>query len=280
MRFKRLILFILIGISTFDAFSQSREAGIAIGLMGYRGDLDPTMYDLTYIDPGIGILYRRSYSNHWAFKAAINYGRIQATDENADDFWSRNRNLNFRSNILEATGQIEFNFLPYQTASPFTKWSPYLMAGFTVFRFNPKGKLNDDWIELQPLGTEGQGIEGSSERIYRRTALAFTFGGGFKFKVSRRFGITIESGVRQTYTDYLDDVSTEYYDPIAIRKEYGKAAEALSDRSLEKAPGGNIGRQRGDRSKRDYYVFTSVQITYTLSKKYIDNCRPFRIKLW
>jgi hypothetical protein len=33
MRFKRLILFILIGISTFDAFSQSREAGIAIGLM-------------------------------------------------------------------------------------------------------------------------------------------------------------------------------------------------------------------------------------------------------
>jgi hypothetical protein len=71
-----------------------------------------------------------------------------------------------------------------------------------------------------------------------------------------------------------------YADPKAIRKEYGKVAEELSDPSFEQADGGNIGRQRGDTAQRDWFVFTGIQISYTLSKYYIDSCRPFRIKLW
>jgi hypothetical protein len=50
--------------------AQSREMGIMVGVMGYKGDLDPNMYDTRFIDPAIGILYRRSYSNHWAFKGS------------------------------------------------------------------------------------------------------------------------------------------------------------------------------------------------------------------
>lgn len=262
-------------------FSQSREMGIMLGTMGYRGDLDPTVFDDRYLEPAIGILYRRSYSNHWCFKAGLNYGHIQASDTEAEDEWSRNRNLNFRSHIIEATGQFEFNFFPYQTASPFSKFSPYLFCGYSLFHFNPKAEINGNWVKLQPLGTEGQGTEQYPDRKkYRRTALAFTYGGGIKFKIARRFGLMIESGIRSAYTDYLDDVSSTYADPLAIRREHGKTAMTLSDRSLERDPSGNIGRQRGDRRNRDLYVFTGVQITYTLSKKYIDSCRPFRIKLW
>jgi hypothetical protein len=239
------------------------------------------MYDTRFVDPAIGILYRRSYSNHWAFKAAFNYGHVRASDEEAEDFDSRNRNLNFRSRIIELSGQFEFNFFPYQTASPYTTMSPYLLCGLSVFHFNPKAEIDDEWVELQPLGTEGQGTDLYPDRDpYKRINAAFVFGGGMKFKLMRRFGVTIESGVRRTYTDYLDDVSSTYADPLAIRREYGKTAEFLSDRSLNQAPGGNIGRQRGDTKHRDWYVFTGIQITYTLSKKYIDNCQPFRIKLW
>ena len=252
-----------------------------VGVMGYKGDLDPTMYDTRFIDPGLGIIYRRSYSNHWAFKAGLSYGHIKASDEKAEDFWSQNRNLNFKSHIIELSGQFEFNFFPYQTASPFAKFSPYLLCGLSAFHFNPKAEIDDEWVALQPLGTEGQGTSLYPDRkLYKRTSMAFTFGGGFKFKIMRRFGLTIETGVRRTYTDYLDDVSSTYADPIAIKKEYGKTAAILSDRSVLKAPGGNIGRQRGDTQHRDWYVFTGVQFTYTLSKKYIDSCRPFRIKLW
>ncbi|MFN0189188.1 MAG: DUF6089 family protein [Bacteroidia bacterium] len=273
-------LFLIILAFPFISHSQSRELGIMVGVMGYRGDLDKNMYDTRFLEPGISAIYRRSYSNHWAFKAGLLYGHVKADDSKADDFYSQNRNLNFRSHIIELSGQFEFNFFPYQTANPNSTFSPYLLCGLSVFHFNPKTKINDDWIELQPLGTEGQGTDASNKNPYKRTNLAFTFGGGFKFKIGRRFGLTLESGVRQTYTDYLDDVSTVYADPKSILVEYGKTAALLSDRSLNQAPGGNIGRQRGDKQRRDFYVFTGVQLTYTLSKKYIDACQPFRIKLW
>lgn len=262
-------------------FAQSREMGIMIGGMGYRGDLDPEMYDTKFVDPAIGIIYRRAYSNHWAFKAGLNYGHVSANDSKASDEWSKNRNLSFRSHIIETTGQIEFNFFPYQTSSPFSRFSPYIFFGGSVFNFNPKAEINGTWVKLQPIGTEGQGTEKYPDRKpYKRITGAFVYGGGIKFKIMRRFGVMIESGVRSTFTDYLDDVSSSYADPAAIRKEYGKTAALLSDRSILKDPDGNIGRQRGDRRKKDWFVFTGVQFTYTLSKKYIDSCQPFRIKLW
>ncbi|MFM1744610.1 MAG: hypothetical protein RLZZ630_547 [Bacteroidota bacterium] len=279
---RTLIVLITVALSAPSLiYSQSREMGIMLGTMGYRGDLNPTVYDNRYLEPAVGLLYRRSYSNHWCFKAGLNYGHIQASDTQAEDDWSKNRNLNFRSHIIEATGQFEFNFFPYQTASPFSKFSPYLFCGYSLFHFNPKAEINGEWVKLQPLGTEGQGTDQYPDRKkYSRTSLAFTYGGGIKFKIMRRFGLMIESGIRSAYTDYLDDVSSTYADPLAIRREHGKTAMALSDRSLEQVQGGNVGRQRGDRRNRDLYVFTGVQLTYTLSKKYIDSCRPFRIKLW
>lgn len=273
---------ILVLIMCFPVFSkaQSREMGIMVGAMGYKGDLNQTMYSTKSLNLGLGILYRRSYSNHWAFKAAVNYGHISADDADANDAWSKNRNLSFRSHIIEGTGQFEFNFLPYQTANPQTRFTPYVLGGLSIFHFNPKAEFEGEWINLQPLGTEGQGTPAGSGKKYKRTSAALTFGGGFKFKIARRFGLTIESAVRRTYTDYLDDVSKVYADPLIIRRENGRAAGALSDRSIDSAPGGDIGRQRGDKAKRDWYVFTGIQITYTLSKRYIDSCQPFKLKLW
>ena len=105
------------------------------------------------------------------------------------------------------------------------------------------------------------------------------FGGGIKLKLKKRLGLQFEVGVRKTYTDYLDDVSTTYADQLEIRKEYGKIAGQLSDRSLEKAQGGNTGHQRGNSTDKDWYYFAGIQLNYTLSKKYIDSCSPFKIKM-
>lgn len=169
-------LFLIILTLPLVVQSQSREIGLMVGVMGYRGDLDKTMYDTRFMEPGISVIYRRSYSNHWAFKAGLLYGHVKADDSKADDFYSQNRNLNFRSHIIELSGQFEFNFFPYQQADPNSTFSPYLLCGYSLFHFNPKGKINDDWVELQPLGTEGQGTADSSKKDpYKRTNLAFTF---------------------------------------------------------------------------------------------------------
>lgn len=274
-------LLLIISFSKSDTFGQSREMGIMLGVMNYKGDLQKATYAGQNNLPGFGILYRRSYSNHWAFKTALSYGHIKGDDAQSDDPFNKNRNLNFRSSILEGTGQIEFNFLPYQTANPSTIFAPYMSVGLAVFRFNPKAYYNGKYVELQPLGTEGQGTSANPDKsLYKRTNFAFVFGGGFKWKIGRRWSVVLESVVRKTYTDYLDDVSGVYADPNAIRVEYGKTAYYLSDRSIVKNKSGNIGRQRGDNSNRDWYHFTGIQFNYTLSKHYIDQCRPFRIKLW
>jgi len=281
--FRKIVFSLLLLISYVSSTvnGQSREMGIMLGVMNYKGDLQQATYSSDNNLPGFGFLYRRNYSNHWAFKTAISYGHIKADDAQSDDAFNQNRNLNFKSSILEGTGQFEFNFFPYQTANPSTIFTPYMSVGLSVFRFNPKAYYNGGYIELQPLGTEGQGTNANPDKdLYKRTNLAFVFGGGFKWKIGRRWSVVLESIVRKTYTDYLDDVSGVYADPNAIRVEYGKTAYYLSDRSIVKNKAGNIGRQRGDNTNRDWYHFTGVQFTYTLSKHYIDQCRPFRIKLW
>lgn len=281
--FRKIVFSILI-ISSFittPSIGQSREMGIMLGVMNYKGDLQKATYANQNNLPGFGFLYRRSYSNHWAFKTAISYGHIKADDAQSDDPFCKNRNLNFKTTILEGTGQFEFNFFPYQTANPSTLFTPYMSVGLSIFRFNPKAYYNGGYVDLQPLGTEGQGTNANPDKdLYKRTNLAFVFGGGFKWKIGRRWSVVLESVVRKTYTDYLDDVSGVYADPNTIRVEYGKTAYYLSDRSIVKNKAGNIGRQRGDNTNRDWYHFTGVQFTYTLSKHYIDQCRPFRIKLW
>jgi Domain of unknown function (DUF6089) len=261
-------------------FGQSRELGVMAGFSGYKGDLNPKMFNGELIRPALGIQYRRCYSNHWSFRAGLSLIKIKGDDALSTDTFQLNRNLMFKSNIIEFHMGYEFNFFPYQTANPATFFTPYLFGGIAVYRFNPKAELGGTWYALQPLRTEGQGTEAYPNRKpYSRTSISLPFGGGFKFSLSRRLGMQLEVGARRTYTDYLDDVSTSYADPAQIRKEYGKAAGLLSDRSLKKPTTGNIGRQRGNSTDRDWYYFAGIQVNYTLSKKYIDSCSPFRIKL-
>ncbi len=260
--------------------SQSREIGIMVGFSGYKGDLNPQMFNKKLIRPALGIQYRRCYSNHWSFRSGLSLIKIEGNDALSEDPFQLNRNLMFKSNIIEFHMGYEFNFFPYQTANPNTFFSPYLFGSIAVLRFNPKAELNGDWYALQPLHTEGQGTASlPDKKPYSRTTISLPFGGGIKLKFLKRFGVQVEVGVRKTYTDYLDDVSTTYADPTQIKKEYGKIASQLSDRSQEKATGGNTGRQRGNSTDKDWYYFAGVQLNYTLSKKYISICNPFKIKM-
>ena len=254
--------------------------GVMIGFSGYKGDLNTTMFNKSLIRPAFGIQYRRCYSNHWSFRAGLSLIKIKGNDALSKDTFQLNRNLMFKSNVLEFHIGYEFNFFPYQTANPSTFFTPYLFGGIAIYRFNPKAELKGNWYALQPLRTEGQGTSAfSGRKPYSRTSISLPFGGGIKFKLRKRIGFQLEVGVRKTYTDYLDDVSTTYADPSLIRTEYGKIASQLSDRSLKKAFNGNKDRQRGNSTDKDWYYFAGFQINYTLSKKYIDSCSPFKVKL-
>lgn len=272
-----------IGIVAFSAVqvkSQSYEVGLFGGLSTYKGDLQQSLFDYRQSRPAVGVLIRKNLNNHWAQRIALNFGTIAASDSKSDEGFKKNRNLSFRSRIMDIHYLIEFNFFPYQIANPATFVTPFVFAGINVFTFNPQAELRGEWYELQPLGTEGQGTSVYPDRKkYNRLQIAIPFGGGMKFKISRRFGVTVEAGARRTYTDYLDDVSTTYADKSVLFAANGELSAILSDRSLDGQTVDNTNRQRGNASDNDWYMFTGISLNYTLSKKYSDNCKPFRGKL-
>ena len=134
--------------------------------------------------------------------------------------------------------------------------------GIGVFHFNPKGELNDKWYELQPLGTEGQGVSPARDK-YKRTQICIPFGIGGRYFFNRRWGVGFEFGLRKTFTDYIDDVSKTYYDPEAIRQANGPIAEYFSNPNPN-AESTAVGQQRGDPRDKDAYMFAIISLHYKI----------------
>ena len=136
-----------------------------------------------------------------------------------------------------------------------------------MFRFNPQAEYNDRWIDLQPLGTEGQGIKGYEDR-YKLTQISIPFGIGYKFNIWRNFAGAVEWGMRRTFTDYLDDVSTVYVETNKLSSNNGPLSAALADRSLEPLgpDGTNTSMQRGETNREDWYIFTGFMLTFKIGQ--------------
>ena len=204
--------------------------------------------------------------------ARLNFlaGRIEGHDSFSSSEAALQRNLNFKSPINELSLQLEFNFFDYAIGNEKRKFSPYLFLGIAGFKFNPQGQLaNGAWVALQPLGTEGQGLEGgASKKKYKLIQLSIPFGVGAKVNLSKNIGISFEWGMRKTFTDYLDDVSKKYYDPTVLAATRGATAGVLSDPSIGTDPGfSNTGRQRGNPTNKDWYSFVGIALTIKLKEK-------------
>ena len=120
--------------------------------------------------------------------------------------------------------------------------------------------------QLQPLGTEGQGLNGT--RPYSRLSVALPFGAGLRWKLSRYHTLNFELGYRFTLTDYLDDVSTTYYNNQEIREARGAVAAYFADPSIKTLPDATrVGEKRGNPEHNDGYLVFSIQYVYKLQKK-------------
>ena len=270
---KKLCLIVLLITSVTKGYSQGSELGLFLGLSTYKGELKHELFTTDYIHPSVGLHFRKNFNPHWSANLNITMGEISAADSTSDDPFQLERNLSFKSNILELGGRIEFNFFPYLIGGTDTwPFTPFLFIGIAGYRFNPIAVIDDDEIELQPLGTEGQGTSGYPDRKkYKRTQISIPYGGGFKFSVTKRIGINLEAGVRKTYTDYLDDVSTTYADR-SVLLENGVLAVVLSDRSPGAANDNFTGKQRGNSQDTDKYLFAGITFSFRLGNLKSVNC--------
>ncbi len=220
----------------------------------------------------LGVRYR--ITETIATKTMLSYGWLRGDDKLTNETYRHYRNLAFRSPIAEFSNQIEYAIIREKQGHRYNlrrvrglkgfKTNTYFFVGFGVVYFNPKNKFDGKWYALQPLGTEGQGLVPTRKK-YSRISMCIPYGIGFKYGLNRRLNIGLEFGARKTFSDYLDDVSTTYFDNQMIREAKGDVAAYLADPSDGTHPNWTAAyQQRGDAKDKDSYMFLILNLTYKL----------------
>lgn len=244
-----------------NTWSRS-EFGLMMGGSYYLGDLN--QQHLANTNLAGQAFYRYNVHSRLALRANLTIGKINAADATSSNAYYVNRNLSFQTNIYELGTGVEFMYLPFEIGNKRYRGTAYLLAELAVARINPTTEWNGEQVELQPLGTEGQGTFLSDRSKYKRTQLAIPIGIGCRFTLTENIGLNLEYGLRFLFTDYIDDVGTyRYVDPVALQAANGPMAAALSNRSLDQNQFG----QRGNPSIRDWYAFFGAGISFRLGGK-------------
>ena len=288
MNYRILGLILIILLPSLSNAQSSRwkryryEVFYGFGAANFLGDLGgkdqigtPYFADLemSMTRPAAQIGMRYKFTPLLAGSMAITAGMVAGDDNTTREEFREPRQLHFRSPIVEVSTRFEFMFLKERAGHRYNlrgvkgikklELYPYGFFGVGGFWFNPKAQApNGKWIALQPLGTEGQTLI-PTRTPYKRFQVSIPAGIGFKYAIDRRWLIGIEYGIRKTFTDYIDDVSTTYVDNNLLLVTEGTNAAYFADPSggwLGSSPG----MQRGDPTDDDSYMFITLTLNYKL----------------
>lgn len=266
---KNLLYFFLLFSACSWAQGSSQHNNLSrseIGMMGggsfYFGDLNSEPFKNT--NAAGQLFYRYNIHSRLSFRANLTYGFIEGYDSQSKFEVDRNRNLSFQTNLWELGSGVEISYFPYEIGGRKYRSTGYLFAELALTRINPKAELNGDLIELQPLGTEGQGSSLSDRNRYSKVQLAVPIGFGYRLTLTQNIALNFEYGIRFMFTDYLDDVgSGSYVDQAQLANANGPLSAEMSNRSLD----GNRFGKRGDATSRDWYSFIGAGLSFRLGRK-------------
>ena len=244
-----------------NLFSRS-ELGFSIGQMYYLGDLNKfkPFYKSNWAG---GIMFRYSLNSRLSLRFNYLQGKVEAYDSDAKNPVTINRNLSFESPIKEVAGGIEFHYFPFQFGQKRNAGTAYILAQMGVFYMSPSIVINGETIDLQALGTEGQGTPANSKRKYSKFQVCIPLGLGAKASIGKNVTFNFDVAIRKTFTDYLDDVkAATYTDATIIANEYGSLAGDLSNQSLNDSRYG----RRGNPTTKDWYVYCGGMVTIRLGR--------------
>jgi hypothetical protein len=235
-----------------------------------------------------GVFFSAMYRNAIGVRLEGTFGKLSADDNVLSGVGSDiakeryNRNLNFRTTIAEVSLMAEIHplyiFIDYAESDAYPpRFSPYLLAGVGYFSYNPQGQVpgTNNWVDLQPLSTEGQGFaEYPDRKPYKLQQLNVPIGGGVKYELNRLFNLRAEAVYRILNTDYLDDVSTTYVTPASFQNNFtptkAALAQLMSDKQFVKRPNTIGGKgKRGSPAEKDAYFSINLKISMVLGRNKI-----------
>lgn len=289
-----------------DNWQDNRhQLSIGIGASNFLGELGgkddigtDDFKDLELSETGFAafIGYKYALYKQIYLRGDFTFAQLKGDDKLTAEPFRQNRNLNFKSNIWEFALMAELE-LPINKKKGhiydikgargwrYRGSSFYLFGGIGVFHYNPKTMLDGQWVELRPLRTEGQGLpEGPDE--YGKFSMCIPLGLAYSMRLSHQMSLGLEVAYRYTFTDYIDDVSTDYFDPndiqLYVGGDEGDVAYYLSNPALGPAQGGlgsyvtAPGQQRGDPTDDDGYMMAYLKVHILLADQYQNKFNPKR----
>jgi len=259
---KSIMQYLLIHIFIFGIFTVSKaqylEFGVKSGIVMYDGVLNTKIIftNITNSRPAFSFYTKYNFKKYFGIQVNFMKGKLFGDDSKSLLPWQITRNLDFYSDINEIAILGEFHLPKLKYKYRIRKWNPYLFLGVGLFNFKPLTIYNGEEIELQPLGTEGQGIVGYPEN-YELFSYSVPFGFGIKYPIHKYIYLGLEISTRWTLTDYIDDISQFYLDYEFLVSENGELAANLSNRSGE-LEGRNrkdlTGINRGNQTNDSFYT--------------------------
>ena len=271
---KRIFLSSSFFVLLVSTHAQRLHLGIYGGLSAYSGELvDKPFPGHKQTKKAFGLSLNYEISDHLRLSGRMTFAKVGGADSLGKSASLKLRNLSFESAINEFSLLTEYYLFDLNE----TNYSPYVFAGIAIYHFDPYANdLSGNKIFLQPLSTEGEGIQGYPiQSPYSLTQFAIPFGGGIKFSLSDDWQIGIEFGIRKLFTDFLDDVSTNYADMNDLLNVKGQTAVDMAYRGDEVQNGNPNypvkGFQRGNSKSKDWYYLAGIHLTFRLGNSNGEN---------
>jgi hypothetical protein len=165
-----IILFTCIFTPTIRA-QRLADYGLLGGVSYYMGEINP-LRQFYSPSPSFGGFFRMNINKRYAVRISGLYMGLRGSDNDFPDrFLTDRAPVTFSTSIMDFSGQLEFNFMPYITGEERYLNSVYVAGGlgYTLF-----------------LG--------------RGNSFIIPFGAGFKINLSNRLSTGVEWSFRKTFT--------------------------------------------------------------------------------
>ena len=289
---RSLIVSLFAILISFSSYSQyGWDYGVKGGVANYLGEFgggaaarQDFVMDLNMAQTGyaVGAFIRwRTPIDKISIAASFVALKIHGADSLSSNPGRVGRNLSFQNNIYEITVRPELNFYTVHDVGGTGRYQldfrAYFFTGLTVFFHNPQAEytLNGETrpYDLQPMNLE------RLKTPYSLTQVAIPLGVGFYYTYKKKHRFGWEFAWRITFTDYLDDASTEYADPttdftdpVAIglsnrRDELGDKEGVPDPMYYGINPRFGNTNKRGDPTHNDHYLVTTFNYSYVLRGK-------------
>lgn len=219
-----------------------------LGVSSYYGDIC-SGFDCVVLRPSASIGGQYRINGNFSVRSQLVYAKMAGKDAGGKNY---KRNLSFRTNLYELNAVMIYDIFEfYRMYLKRHKFNPYVFVGAALYAYNPQARLDKKWYNLRPLRTEGN--------KYSKINFAIPFGGGCRYTLSPFTSIGLEAGYRWTFTDYLDDVSTQY----VSKSQLSDIGQQLADRSIDGFMP-KPGAKRGNPKRDDGYFVFQATIEHTI----------------